>query len=83
MWRDSVFVYSQQSGFCMLIAQWGELRLHNYARLPIIAQCGLYMLQVHVLESFLEGRGVFIVFLEFSKTKNYGIPLMLFNYGIP
>ena len=41
------------------------------------------MAQVHVLESFLEGRGFFIVFLEFSKTKNYGIPLMLFNYGIP
>ena len=45
-----------------------------YMQLPIIAQCGLYMLQVHLVESFLEGRGGFIVFLELSKTKNYGIP---------
>ena len=54
---------------------WNSINdLHNYARLPIIAQCGLYMLQVHLLESFSEGRGGCIVFLELSKTKNYGIP---------
>ena len=70
MWRDSVFVYSQHSGFCMLIAQWGELRLHNYARLPIIAQFGLYMLQVHVLESFLEGRESSLFFWSSAKQRS-------------
>ena len=48
------------------------LGLLNYARVPLIAQCGLHMSQVHLVESFLAGSGVdvFIVLLEFSRQRN-------------
>ena len=66
-----------QLGFGLVPTKWGlhayysmgcpyVLGLLNHARLPIIAECGLHMRQVHLVESFLEGRGVFIVLLKLS-----------------